>query len=181
MAWYSLSFSLNIFSSSSVWLRMDCKSEVKARLLGEQSLQYAILLKYCGLFHQPLECCQTYLQVSGDGVIGSVGHHKDTVGLTNHAMTSLDLTCMPVRDACSHDGQAQLGVVGVVQLAVGEGGERLQWKLYLKSSFICIQSRLCQSGIKIQVEEICGLKVHVPMCNSGKELQLEREIFDSNG
>lgn len=58
-----------------------------------------------------------YLQVSGDGVVGSMGDHEDAIGLADHFMTHLYLTCMPVGDACSHDGHAQLGIVGVVQLS----------------------------------------------------------------
>lgn len=63
-----------------------------------------------------------YLQVSGDGVVGSMGDHEDAVGLADHTVTHLYLPCMPVGDACPHDGHAQLGVVGVVQLPVQEGG-----------------------------------------------------------
>lgn len=72
-----------------------------------------------------LSSVSVYLQVSGDGVVGSVGDHQDTVGLADHAVTLLNLPCMPVCDACTHDGHAQLGVVVVVQLPVEEGGKEL--------------------------------------------------------
>ena len=56
----------------------------------------------------------THLQVSGDGVVGSMGDHEDAVGLADHAMTRLYLTRMPGGDTCPHYGHAQLGIVGVV-------------------------------------------------------------------
>lgn len=56
-------------------------------------------------------------------MVGSVGDHQDTVGLADHAVTHLNLAPVPVCDACTHDGHTQLGIVGVVQLPVEEGGK----------------------------------------------------------
>lgn len=48
----------------------------------------------------------THLQVPGDGMVGSMGDHKDAIGLADHAMTLLDLPCVPVSDTRPHDGHA---------------------------------------------------------------------------
>lgn len=68
-------------------------------------------------------CPVTYLQVSGDGVVGSMGDQEDAIGLTDHGMTHLNLPCMPVGHSSPHGGHAQLGVVVVVQLPVEEREE----------------------------------------------------------
>lgn len=60
----------------------------------------------------------TYLKVFGDGVVGSVGGQQDPIGFADQPMSFFDFPCVPVNDTCSHDGHAQLGVVGVVQLPV---------------------------------------------------------------
>lgn len=49
----------------------------------------------------------TYLQVPGDGVVGSMRHHEDTVGLADQTVAHLDFPSMPVCDTSSHDGHAQ--------------------------------------------------------------------------
>ena len=54
---------------------------------------------------------------------GSMADQEDTVGLADHAVAHLNLPCMPVCDACTHDGHAQVGVVVVVQLPVEEKGK----------------------------------------------------------
>lgn len=84
-----------------------------------------------------------YLQVSGDGVVGSMGDHEDAVGLADHTVTHLYLPCMPVGDACPHDGHAQLGVVGVVQLPVQEGGGG-------GGVTECSESNFCETGTSNQ-------------------------------
>ena len=70
-----------------------------------------------------------YLQVSGDGVVGSVGDHEDAVGLADHLVAHLQLPCMPVGDPCPHDGHPQQGVVGVVQLPVQKDGSKSKTEL----------------------------------------------------
>ena len=61
-----------------------------------------------------------YLQVLGDGVVGSMCDHENGVGLADHAMAHLDEPCVPVSHASPHGGHAQLGVIGVVQLPAQE-------------------------------------------------------------
>lgn len=46
----------------------------------------------------------TYLQVSGDGMVGSMGDQEDAIGLADQPVTLLNLPCMPVNDTCPHDG-----------------------------------------------------------------------------
>lgn len=48
----------------------------------------------------------TYLQVSGDGMVGSMGDQDDAIGLADQSMTLLNLPCMPMNDTCPHDGYA---------------------------------------------------------------------------
>lgn len=49
-----------------------------------------------------------------------MGDQEDAVSLADHLMTHLYLPGMPVSDTRTHDGHAQLGIVGVVQLPVEE-------------------------------------------------------------
>lgn len=76
------------------------------------------ILNDAEIFRFVSNCCITYLQVSGNSMVGSMGDYEDAVSLADQAVTHLYLTCMPLGDACPHDGHAQLGVVGVVQLPV---------------------------------------------------------------
>lgn len=57
-----------------------------------------------------------YLQVFGDGVMSSVCDDKDGVGATDQPVRGLDQARVPVRDARSHDGHAQLRVIGMIKL-----------------------------------------------------------------
>ena len=46
-------------------------------------------------------------------------HQENAVGFADHAVPHLNVASMPVGQPCPHDGHAQLGIVGVIQLPVG--------------------------------------------------------------
>lgn len=45
-----------------------------------------------------------------------MSHQEDGVGFADHPVPHLDVTSVPVGQACPHHGHAQLGIVGVVEL-----------------------------------------------------------------
>ena len=50
---------------------------------------------------------------------GSMCDQEDGISFADHAMPHLNVASMPVGQPCPHDGHAQLGIVGMVQLPVG--------------------------------------------------------------
>lgn len=98
-----------------------------------------------------MEAGLKHLQVAGDGVVGTVGHHQDAVGFADQAVTLLDLPRVPEGDARAHDGHSKQGVVGVIQLPVGK-------KPFVQSNTI---SNRCHSN-----QEMSVVSAHVNMPKS---------------
>lgn len=59
-----------------------------------------------------------YLQVLGDGMCWTVGHHENGVGPADHRMADLYLPSLPVAHACSHRRHSQSSIVRGVQFPV---------------------------------------------------------------
>lgn len=66
-----------------------------------------------------------YLQVFGDGVVRPMSDYHDAIGLTDHLMSHLHLSSVPVSDPRPHQGQTQLGVIRGIQLPVWWGCKAL--------------------------------------------------------
>lgn len=67
-----------------------------------------------------------YLQVFGDWMGRPVCDHQDGVSLTDHSMTDLDVSGLPVCHSPPHCGHSQLGVVRMIQLSVQTHRDLLQ-------------------------------------------------------